>query len=212
VSTPMLKICTERPAEDRRVGRFRRPTTCVAPADYGTLQCIARGRAVHESHRPQSTTMRPISLAFLLGIVAGLRSMTPPAAVAWAARLGWLHLEGTPLAFLGSTAAAYVLTGFMLAELVADKLPRTPSRTRPGPFLARLVTGGLAGAALTAGVGSSLALGALLGALGAVAGTLGGYKARTGLVRALRVPDLVVALAEDAVAVGGAYLILAATR
>jgi uncharacterized membrane protein len=151
--------------------------------------------------------MRPISLAFLLGIVAGLRSMTPPAAVAWAARLGWLHLEGTPLAFLGSTAAAYVLTGFMLAEL-----PRTPSRTRPGPFLARLVTGGLAGAALTAGVGSSLALGALLGALGAVAGTLGGYKARTGLVRALRVPDLVVALAEDAVAVGGAYLILAATR
>jgi uncharacterized membrane protein len=156
--------------------------------------------------------MRPISLSFLLCIVAGLRSMTPPAAVAWAARLGWLHLEGTPLAFLGSTAAAYVLTGFMLAELVADKLPRTPSRTRPGPFLARLVTGGLAGAALTAGVGSSLALGALLGALGAVAGTLGGYKARTGLVRALRVPDLVVALAEDAVAVGGAYLILAATR
>jgi uncharacterized membrane protein len=156
--------------------------------------------------------MLPISLAFLMGIVAGLRSMTPPAAVAWCARLGWLHLEGTPLAFLGSTAAAYVLTGFMLAELVADKLPRTPSRTRPGPFLARLVTGGLAGAALTAGVGSSLALGALLGALGAVAGTLGGYKARTGLVRALRVPDYVIALAEDAVAVGGAYLILAATR
>jgi uncharacterized membrane protein len=148
--------------------------------------------------------MLPISLAFLMGIVAGLRSMTPPAAVAWCARLGWLHLEGTPLAFLGSTAAAYVLTGFMLAELVADKLPRTPSRTRPGPFLARLVTGGLAG--------SSLALGALLGALGAVAGTLGGYKARTGLVRALRVPDYVIALAEDAVAVGGAYLILAATR
>jgi uncharacterized membrane protein len=100
----------------------------------------------------------------------------------------------------------------MLAELVADKLPSTPSRTRPGPFLARVVTGGLAGAALTAGVGSSLALGALLGALGAVAGTLGGYKARTGLVRALRVPDYVIALAEDAVAVGGAYLILAATR
>jgi len=151
-------------------------------------------------------------LALLLGIVSGLRSMTPPAAVAWAARLGWLDLVGTPLAFLGSTAAAYVLTGLMLAELVGDKLPTTPSRTRPGPFIWRIVTGALAGAALVAGHGGSLALGALLGGLGAVGGTLGGYRARTGLVRALGVPDYVVALAEDAVAVGGAFLILALAR
>ena len=151
-------------------------------------------------------------LALLLGIVSGLRSMTPPAAVAWAARLGWLDLVGTPLAFLGSTAAAYVLTGLMLAELVGDKLPTTPSRTRPGPFIWRIVTGALAGAALFAGHGGSLALGALLGGLGAVGGTLGGYRARTGLVRALGVPDYVVALAEDAVAVGGAFLILALAR
>lgn len=151
-------------------------------------------------------------LAFLLGILAGLRSVTPPAAVAWAARLGWLHLEGTPLAFLGSAVAAYVLTGLMLAELVGDKLPKTPSRTQPGPFVVRLVTGGLAGAALTAGVGGSLALGAVLGLLGAVAGTLGGYRVRTGLVRALRMPDYVVALGEDAVAVGGAFLIVASIR
>ena len=63
---------------------------------------------------------------------------------------------------------------------------------------------------LTAGTGQSLALGAIVGALGAVGGTLGGYKARTGLVRALGVPDYVVALAEDAVAVGGALLIIVA--
>jgi uncharacterized membrane protein len=151
-------------------------------------------------------------MAFLLGIIAGLRSMTPLAAVAWGARLGWLHLDGTPLAFLGSAAAAYLLTALMLAELVADKLPRTPSRTRPGPFVGRIVTGGLAGAALLGGTGGLLALGALLGALGAVAGTLGGYKARTGLVRMLGVPDYVVALAEDAVAVGGACLILSLAR
>jgi uncharacterized membrane protein len=151
-------------------------------------------------------------MAFLLGIIAGLRSMTPLAAVAWGARLGWLHLDGTPLAFLGSAAAAYLLTALMLAELVADKLPRTPSRTRPGPFIGRIVTGGLAGAALLGGTGGLLALGALLGALGAVAGTLGGYKARTGLVRMLGVPDYVVALAEDAVAVGGACLILSLAR
>jgi uncharacterized membrane protein len=147
-------------------------------------------------------------LAFAIGVVAGLRSMTAPAAVAWAARLGWLHLDDTPLAFLGSGVAAYVFTALMIGELVADKLPRTPSRTRPGPFVGRIVSGGLAGAALIAGTGGSLALGALLGAIGAVAGTLGGYTARTRLVRVLAVPDYVVALGEDILAIGGAFLIL----
>jgi uncharacterized membrane protein len=150
-------------------------------------------------------------LALAIGIVAGLRSMTPLAAVSWGARFGWLHLEGTPLAFLHSAVAAYLLTALLLAELVADKLPRTPSRTKPGPFVGRIVMGGLAGAALTAGVGRSLLLGAVLGALGAVAGTLGGYTARTRLVPALGVPDYVVALVEDVVAVGGAFLIVAAS-
>ena len=151
-------------------------------------------------------------LAFLIGVVAGLRSMTAPALVAWGARLGRLRLESTALAFLGSGVAAWLLTALALGELVADKLPRTPSRTRPGPFGARILTGALSGAALTVGTGGSLAPGAVLGALGAVAGTLGGYTARTRLVPALGVPDTVVALAEDAVAVGGAVLILAAAQ
>lgn len=146
--------------------------------------------------------------AFLIGVVAGLRSMTAPALVAWAARLGWLHLDGTPLSFLGITWVRYLLTVFMLAELVGDKLPRTPSRTMVGPFVARVLLGGLAGAALTTGTGSSLAIGALLGGLGAIAGTFGGYRARTGLVKALRVPDYVVAVAEDCVAIGGALLVV----
>jgi uncharacterized membrane protein len=154
----------------------------------------------------------PLILAFLLGVIAGLRSMTAPAATAWASRLGWLSLAGTPLAFLASAVVTWILTGFMLAELVADKLPRTPSRTTPGPFIGRILTGGLAGAALTGGFGRSALLGAGLGALGAVVGTWGGYRARTGLVRALRVPDFVIALAEDAVAVGGAILIVTAGR
>lgn len=147
--------------------------------------------------------------AFAIGIVAGLRSMTAPAVAAWAARLGWLDLEGTPIAFLGNSWVPWLLTALMLGELVADKLPRTPSRTKPGPFIARIVTGSFAGAALTAGSGQPLIAGAIFGGLGAVAGTLGGYRARTGLVRALGVPDYAVALAEDAVAVGGALLAVA---
>jgi uncharacterized membrane protein len=151
-----------------------------------------------------------VALAFALGIVAGLRSMTAPAAVAWAAHFGWVHLEATPLAFLGSPLARYLLLALMLGELVVDKLPFTPSRTRPGPFIGRIVAGGLSGAALAAGPGHSLTAGAVAGALGAVAGTLGGYRARTGLVRKLAVPDYVVALGEDIVAVGGALLIVMA--
>ena len=76
-------------------------------------------------------TLLTLVLAFALGIVAGLRSMTAPAAVAWASCFGWLHFDGTPLAFLGSAAARYVLGALMVGELIADKLPFTPSRTRP---------------------------------------------------------------------------------
>lgn len=151
-------------------------------------------------------------LAFLIGAVAGLRSMTAPAFVAWGARLARLRLEGTALAWLGSGVAAWVFLALALGELVADKLPRTPSRTRPGPFAARIVSGALSGGGLAAGAGGRLAAGALLGAMGAVAGTLGGYRARTRLGPAPGLPDHVVGLVEDLVAVGGAVLIVTAAR
>jgi uncharacterized membrane protein len=55
-------------------------------------------------------------LAFLIGIVAGLRSMTAPAAVSWAARAGWLHLENTWLAFLGFAITPYIFSALAIAE------------------------------------------------------------------------------------------------
>jgi uncharacterized membrane protein len=153
--------------------------------------------------------MPTLFLSLAIGFVAGLRSMTALAAVAWGARLGWLRLSDTPLAFLDTTPAAYILAVLMVAELVADKLPFTPSRTRPGPFAGRIIAGALSGAALAAGTGEWLALGAVFGAVGAVLGTLGGYRARTGLVPTLKVPDYVVALVEDAMAIGVGFLIVA---
>jgi uncharacterized membrane protein len=149
-------------------------------------------------------------LALVLGIAAGLRSMTPPAVVAWAAHWGWLRLDGTPFAFFESAPARYIFLVAMLAELVADQLPSTPARTTTGPFTARILSGGFTGAALAVGLGGSLAVGAAAGALGGVAGTLGGYRARTGLVRSLGVPDFSVALVEDLFAVGTALLVVAA--
>jgi len=67
-----------------------------------------------------------------------------------AARLGWLHLENTWLAFLGFAATPYIWSVLAIAELIADKLLKTPSRKTPGPFAARIVLGALCGAALGA--------------------------------------------------------------
>ena len=134
--------------------------------------------------------------------------MTAPAVVAWGARLHCLGLYGSPLSFMGSTVALVVFTLGALAELVADKLPSTPSRTKPAGLISRILLGGLAGAALAAAGSQSISLGAALGAVGGIAGAFGGYQVRTRLVRLLNVPDLVVACLEDAVAIGGGLFIV----
>jgi uncharacterized membrane protein len=147
-------------------------------------------------------------LAFLIGVVAGLRSMTPPAAVSWAARLGWLNLENTWLAFLGFAATPYILTLLALGELITDKLPQTPSRKAPLGFIARIASGALCGGAI--GLASQNMIGGLLaGVLGAVVGTLGGYELRVRLVKASGGKAIAIALLEDAIAIAGAYLIVA---
>ena len=146
--------------------------------------------------------------ALCTGVVAGLRSLTAPAVVAWAAHLGWINLHGSPLAFMGSVWAVGVFTVLALGELVADQLPSTPSRTAPVGLSARIVTGALAGSCLGVAGGSSLWMAALAGALGGIAGAFGGYQARVGLVRALRVRDLVIAIPEDLIAIGlGLFLV-----
>ena len=146
-------------------------------------------------------------LAFLIGVVVGLRSLTAPAAVSWAARLGWLHLDNTWLAFLGFAITPYILSVLAIGEWIADKLPKTPSRKAPMGFTARIVSGALCGAALGA-TSQALVGGLLAGVLGGIAGTLGGYEFRVRLVRAIGGNDLPIALLEDAIAIGGAILIV----
>lgn len=138
-------------------------------------------------------------LALLLGVVAGLRALTPLAVVSWAARLGILALDGTPLAFFGYAATPWIFTVLAAGELVNDKLPKTPSRKVPAQFGARVVTGALAGAA--AGAASHvLVIGLFAGILGAVVGTLGGAAIRGKLAAAFG-RDLPAALLEDTVAI-----------
>jgi uncharacterized membrane protein len=146
-------------------------------------------------------------LAFLIGLVAGLRSLTAPAVVSWGARLGWLHLENTWLAFLGFAFTPYILSVLAIGELINDKLPKTPSRKAPVPFAGRVVMGALCGAALGA-PGQALIGGLLCGVLGAVAGTLGGYAVRMRALKAMGGRDLPIALIEDAIAICGAIWIV----
>ncbi|HEV8487602.1 MAG TPA: DUF4126 family protein [Blastocatellia bacterium] len=149
-----------------------------------------------------------VALTFAIGVVAGLRSMTAPAVTSLAAHWRWFSLQHSGLAFMGSAVAAYLFAAAAIVELVVDKLPKAPSRKEIPGLIARIVFGGLSGATLCAAANKSVALGAALGGLGGIAGAFAGYEVRMRLVKALNVPDFVIALLEDAVAIGGGFLIV----
>ena len=149
-----------------------------------------------------------VTLSFLIGVSAGLRAMTAPAAVSWAARLGSLELTSSPLAFLGYALTPWIFTALALVELVTDQLPTTPSRTVPIQFGTRIVVGALTGGAIGSS-GGTLIVGAMAGVAGAIAGTLGGHAGRARLAARFG-SDRPAALIEDAIAIGGAFLIIAA--
>ncbi len=154
--------------------------------------------------------MTAVVFVLLIGIVAGLRTMTAPAAVSWAAASGVLHLDDTWLAFLGFRWTPWILTLLAIGELVTDQLASTPSRTVPVQFGARLVMGAVSGAAIGTS-GGSLWLGALAGVVGAVIGTFGGSDVRRRLAEAFG-KDPPAAFIEDAIAIIAAALIIFALR
>jgi uncharacterized membrane protein len=146
-------------------------------------------------------------LAFLIGFFAGLRSLTAPAITAWGVHLGWLRIE-RPLSLIGSVPALIILTLLAATELVADKLPKTPNRTAAPGLIARMVTGGIAGACIAVAGAQGVFPGAVLGVAGGLVGTFVGYHARTQMVKRLGVRDLYVALVEDLVAVSGSLWVV----
>ena len=143
-----------------------------------------------------------LGLAFGIGAVAGLRTLTAPAVVAWAAKVGWLHLQSSPFAFMASTWAVILFSALAIFEFIGDLLPTTPKRTAPAPLAARIISGGFCGASVCASANQSLFVGAALGAIGAVLGAFAGYELRKRLVSGFNIKDIFVALPEDAVAIG----------
>jgi uncharacterized membrane protein len=148
-------------------------------------------------------------LALLIGIVAGLRTMTAPAVVAWAVYLNWFDVGDGWLSFMGHWITPWVFTLLALVEFVADQHPSTPSRTVPMQFGARILAGALTGATLGASGGMFVG-GLLAGIVGAVIGTLGGSAFRSKLAAAFG-RDRPAAFLEDAIAIIGGVLIVMAT-
>lgn len=139
--------------------------------------------------------MIPVLLAaFLLGLVAGLRTFTAPAVL-------WLLRHSGIWAVLLGIAA--------VLEYAGDVYPKTPSRTAPPSLIARLISGGFVGWSLSAMAGGSTAAGAIAGVLGAAAGTYGGAAARA---RAIAVMGLVPSgILEDVVAIALAIVVVTHT-
>jgi uncharacterized membrane protein len=152
--------------------------------------------------------MTLIIASVLIGIVAGLRAMTAPAAIAIGARYGAIAVAGTPLAFMGYRWTPWTFCVLAVVELITDQLSTTPSRKAPVPFVTRILSGALCGATLAAPQGS-LVTGLIAGIIGAVIGTLGGAACRTRLAASFG-KDRPAALIEDVVAIGAAALIVLA--
>jgi uncharacterized membrane protein len=131
---------------------------------------------------------------FGLGLVAGMRSMTAPALLRnWTSKQP--HLAPTPL---DNVTSPVILQVMAAGEMVADKLPFTPDRTNPASVAFRALSGALVGGSFCAANRRSPVAGAVVGAVGAVAATYVAFHIRRYLVKERGLPDMVVALAEDA--------------
>jgi uncharacterized membrane protein len=153
--------------------------------------------------------MPPFILAFLLGLVAGLRAFVAPAAVAWAAYFGHFHVAGTHFAFMGHIATPIVLTLLAIAELVYEKNPRSAGDKMFFPeLLLRIVMGAFSGAVIgSSNQSNALFVCAAIGAMGAIAGSFGGTIVFESLFKGLH-NERKASKFEDGIAIGLSLLVL----
>jgi uncharacterized membrane protein len=142
--------------------------------------------------------------SLLIGLVAGSRALTPLAAVSDAARRGALPANSGAPHWLGHPAVAAGSKLLAAGELWGDKLEAAPDRIAPAGIVARIVTGGLAGAAL-APRGQAWP-GGLIGATAAVGAAYLTFGARRRAMR--RFGQKSTGLVEDALTVGASQLAL----
>jgi uncharacterized membrane protein len=147
-------------------------------------------------HHPD--LVRTLSSSFLIGSASGLRSQMGLAAVVLRS-----DKDGLP-SWLRTSAAARLVTVAAGAELVADKTARVGDRLRPGPLTARLVLGGLAAGLLAHAEKGPVVPAVALGSAAALLAAKVGHDVRARAARKL--PDPVVAVAEDGLAIAMAMV------
>lgn len=152
--------------------------------------------------------MFAILIYFLVGFATGLRSLTPLAVIAWGLHLNWIQFPQSKLAFIGNWPTVAILSLLAAAELVADKLPHTPARTKAVGLTARVILGCLCGFLISVACGGHVILAAIAGIIGAVVGAFAGYHTRRFLVLRAGMPDFIVALTEDLITIAGSLLIV----
>ena len=146
-------------------------------------------------------------LVTLLGVCAGLRTLTPVAILCWFAFRGALHFLGWR-SFTANIVSVVIFTLMALGEYFGDKLPNTPARTAPIGLLGRSLFGAFVGLLLAQPLLLNVATTILLGILGALLGTYGGWFIRTRTVAALKCPDWPVAIAEDVLTIAFSIALL----
>lgn len=139
--------------------------------------------------------------AFFLGCICGLRSMTGPALLCWAAVAGWLNVTHTPMVFLSFRSVLVIATLLAIFEMVIDKAPGTLSRVDTGPLFVRFLSGAFCGTALGISCHVTVFFPLLFGGFGALIGAMAGYWVRKLAIRLLHVSTLPAGLVEDLVAV-----------
>ncbi len=150
--------------------------------------------------------------AAVMGAVAGMRSMSAPAVVSQLSDSGLIPEEGSPMAWLHDPRVTKALKVLATGELIADKLPFIPSRTKAGPLAARALTGGISGAAVCSAARRPWWAGALIGAGAAVGASFGAYKLRKWITEERHVPNVVVGVVEDAIVAGCGYIVLSSLK
>lgn len=153
------------------------------------------------------TNLQVFTAASAIGVVSGMRALLPPAILAQIVRTGVLELYDSPLTKIGRPTTSTAIGLLSVGELIGDKLPTTPSRTKPVALIPRILSGALCGVILCASKKQSPVVGALAGALGATGGTFAAYHLRKLISESLAIPNPAAGAIEDGIAVGLGILI-----
>ncbi len=145
--------------------------------------------------------------AVLIGAVAGMRCFS---ALAFTSQRivdsTSLEIKDSRLSFLSSDNFAKGIAIAAVGELIGDKTSFIPNRIEPGPITGRAISGAICGAAIFTEEKKDPLLGASIGLLAAIASAYIFFHLRRELTTKYDIPDISVALCEDALMVGASLL------